>query len=863
MSIMNALESKHSHIEQGHTEAYKTPEIRTTVERHAVRAITLQLRPVEDYIADIFPSDDVIEDGGPYYDFPELTSSIMEVKNDHAVNKRQVMLPGGKIRSKSKDNPTEEEIEDSINAKIWDELHLNPTNIRILPLPVRRVSFTHERLFGKKKPGTLINHEHFTVATVAPFDRQIKVFNPRDNLETTLRLPPTQLFALLEQEEYTLSNGKRVTLLDSLCADSSARQRTGTTIQDDPSLYKEAIYEQAVIYEAHMIQAVVNQLVETTNATLPPSIREQIEEFRAIPPATDIDSAEYCTMRARTIAGHIQFAYTKDRYGKTQFRYLPKERVAYFKNKGVAELDNARRWEHFVQEFAYAYNQVALQQTVELTKKNGPQQAYILAQIIPNIEQFSHVEYKILAQNPMIKHIIDTPLRVFHIDPNNPHWHRRLREKLIKIQSWQYHRDAQVRRNFQMIAEQIDSMFCNPQDPRVPRIASTKQLGTHSENANEFKRHLRREIGPIASPEVAYAIASNPFGSDTHDTLELIYRAFGLNQYNANKPTIPVSEQNAAWTKLLLELTDKEVLDMWTEATTVSIKPIRGAFDTMFDEPMTNGATIHTTVYPRYTMNHEVFATYSKRFKPEQVVLVNGTVVHMENYPIRVVSNIRVKNLLELKRKWLERTNRKEDGSVDLTDFFGFFIALDDEQFLQDLYAYHPDLNSPLKRSIVDDILVQWKRYATTVVVKGMEDLIVHTGHEAPVLSRDKGRITAPYLQNIVPVKEQEGGSASSKSTWDWLKYVLHVQYKNRRLDVEQQMYPDLKSLRAKIADDSVFHIHRLFDKPTNRYPIMWIMFAAQEGYEEMLRLHNDARYIAKHYPAWKRRLGASLMGYT
>jgi len=842
------------------SESHRSPEIRTTVERHAVRAITLQMRPIEEFIHDLVPSDETIMNGVPHYDFPEITTCLLEVKNDKAINKNQIMLPGGKVRGKSKNNPTDEDIYDSINAKIWEELHLNPTKIELLPLPVRKVSFKHERLFGKHKPGTLINHEHFAVATVAPFDRNIDVFNPRDNLQTVLRLSPNNLFSLLGQEEYTVQDGRVVQLLDSLCTDPKSREKSGTTIDDDPSLYKVAIYEQSVIYEAKMIRDVVDQLIQITNTHMSETLAKEIQTLYEMPDPTDVETAENVTLRARTVAGLIMYSYDATSVQNLKFTHLPKEKVDFFRGQEPPVLENAKIWEHFMQEFSHAYNQVALQQTIELTEKNGPQQAYILAQIIPKIEHIGPIEYEILSRNHMIKHILDVPLRVFKIDHTEANWHKKLLKKLELIQSWQYAKDRNLRLQYQRISQQIDHAFCNPSDPKVPRIGDPKKIGIHSENANSFKRHLRKEIAPIASDEVAFAIASNPWGSDTHDTFELIYRAFGLNQYNSQKPRIPISEQNAAWTKLLLELTDKEVLDMWTDATNISIKPIRGAFDALFNEPLNRGAIIHTSAYPRYVMSQEMQHVYENKAVVKDIRILGKKTLLLSEYPIHVVSNIRVKSLLELKRKWLERTNRREDGSVDLTDFFGYFIALDDEQFLQDLYKKNPELKNPLRKSQVESILVQWKRYAYEIIIRGMEEIICNNSYDNPTIYRDKGKITATYLEDIVPVTLHEGGSASSKATWEWMKYVMHVKYKDKILEVEQQLFPDMKSLRAKIKDDEVFHIHRLFDKPTNRYPIMWVMFAAQEGYEEMLRMHNDARFVSHKQPEWKRRLGSAIM---
>lgn len=836
----------------------KSKELRTTVERHAVRAVTLQMRPIEEFMHDLMPPDEIILNGMPHYEFPELTTCILEVKNDKAVNKHQVMLPGGKVRGKQKDNPSEYDIYDSINEKIWEELHLNPTNIEPLPVPVRRVQFKHPRLFGRNKPGTLVNHEHYTVATVAPFDRNIKVFNPRDNIQSVLRLVPSELFHLLEYEEYTLPDQTVVTLLDSLRTDSEMRDKYETKISDDPLLYKEAIYEQSVLYEARIVQAVVHQLMRTTNVNKTGQLEEEIRIFDALPVPSTLEDAVMVNKQARSVAQLIVYSYDKSSFHTLSYRYTPREKLAQFQKQDV--LGSVKQWEHFAQEFTRAYNLVALQQTIELTVKTGPQQAYILAQIIPRLEQLGPSEYEIFSQNPMIKHILDVPLRVFEIDPTKKNWLSTLRAKLMRVQSWQYSKDPSARKRFATIAGNIDYAFCHPRDRRIATIGDPRKIGIHSENANSFKRHLRDEIAPFATDEVAFAIASNQWGSDAHGTFELIYRAFGINQYNATKPTIPYSEQNAAWTKLLLELTDKEVLDIWTDATNVSIKPIRGAYDALFDEPLVKGIIIHKSAYPRYVMDAALQRTYTSLARQDEIFNKGGHLIDFGKIPIYVVSNIRVKSLLELKRKWLERTNRRSDGTVDLTDFFGYFIALDDEQFLTDLYTAYPDLHHPMRKNMAQKILIQWKRYATKTIVYGMEDIITHSTHEIPVISRDKGKITASYLEEIVSVSKHEGGSAASKETWEWMKYVLHVTFSDRVLEVEQQVFPDLQSLRAKIQDDEVFHIRRLFDKPTNRYPIMWVMFAAQEGYEEMIRLHNEARYASSEQSKLIRWLGAMLM---
>ena len=834
-------------------------------EREAVRALTLQMAPIQDVIAQLLPSPQLVTEGAYPWGDIQTTAVILEAKNSRSLHPNDITPPGGKFVQFN--DPTagtwDEQLADRAAEIVWSELALNAMRVAILPKLRRTVDIRNPSLFGKGKPGIYHTDEQWVKVIASPHDQQVKVFPPRYQIKEAIRFTPKAFGTFLENESYPLKDGTTGRLLDTLSRNDERRQehhvKTAYTGGQSEETFRHALKTEALKYEATVLYSVVSKFMVLTTANYP---REVVEMFCSLEgrEPTDYESAKRIISTCQSILLLAELSYNEaDCRRIKSYPHISKElRDAYLK-VGLSTTDIKRR-ELFIQEFIRAYNQVTLAETMELTKKTGPQQPYILAAIIPTLDRLTDVEYALLSQNPWIKHLIDVPLRVFRINPNKPNWHKKLIERLKEIQSWKNDNNSQKRENYKRIMAEIDREFCHPVDQEnVPTIADTTLLGLRSEGANAYTRHLKEEIAPVSTPKVRYAISTNPFGSATHVTLELIYRMWGLNQYNANKKPLPRSEQTAAWIKLLHELLDQQIEDIWTIATDVSIEPLRGAFDTMFDESV-DGHIVKDESYSMYLMNKDVFKRLKHLSVAEPIRLHDGTIVDLSTFSISVVANIRVKDKIELKRKWLERGGFRPDGSVDLTDFFGFFEALNDSLFRQELISHYPQLGHKSQERTVEALVAQWKRYAATIILRGMEFLVKEESPTKLNMWRDRGRVTSPLLEGILPMDMQKEGSAAARNAFEWLKYVLHVKDDQGVKEVEIQFFPSLDELQRKIVDNARFHIIRLFEKPPHRYPPVYLEFAAQEGFEEMLELQFQARDWERRRPKWMNWLASMLL---
>lgn len=831
--------------------------------REAARVIALQMEPISSIISQLVPQTEAIKDGVLPQINVQLSATIMEVKNEKSTHPNDITPPGGRLElSEDPEAGSEQEQVTQRAAQIlWDELHFNLTDFQKLPHLTRNIDIPIPNKHKRGKTRYTRVHEHWVIVKASPDDQQVHVFRPRHKIKQAIRFTPRELEMFISTEVYRLNDGTTGHLLDSISADDNRRQ-ANLVFSDKTKpvhLYRAAIVAEAYKYEAEVLFSVVQRyMVIASLQNVPQSLVQRYQALHENHVPTDYSSAVQIISECHALLSQAEASYNKNSFqGISKFRHVPRDE--YTRN-GVS-MENIRQRELFIQEFVHAYDQVMLEQTMELTRKTGPEQPYILAKIIPKLDRLMNVEYAILTKNAWIKHLIDVPLKVFGIDPTKPNWHTKLLAKLKEIRTWEHDENPHRRASYTAYAEAMNRAFCTPDNPgEVPQI-NPEDLGLHSEGAQAYQDHLKKTITPISTPDVVFAISTNPYGSATQETLELVFRMWGLNQYNETNTKLPLSEQTAAWIKLLDELTDKQVREIWKKATAITIKPLRATFDRMFGDPV-GGHIVDDHPYPRYIMNAKVQKFLSVLQPVTPIRIANGQIVELAQIPISVVSNMRVKDINELKRKWFERSSMRADGSVDLTDFFGFFYMLDDIAFKEELIARFPFLNHATQRHAVEAIVAQWQRFAASLILQGMEHMINNTYPKPMAITRDKGRVTTPILNGIVPMKMQDGGSVSSIEICRWLKYVLHVKYTDHTKEVEIQFYPSRIDLKKKILDDKRFRIKRLFNKPKNRYPPIELEFANQEGFEAMLDLHYQALDRAQHRPKWMNWL-ASMFLYS
>lgn len=859
-------------------------------EQNVIRIITLQLARPEDIVPDMLPDLSDLEESArsdPGFNdqkaagilderlsmetnacFAQVTRSVWEQKAAHAVNPGDILLAGGKIPPPKNGELSADEIRKATDEEAWQELHLNLTNIKLLP-GKRQYEFRHPWLFGPKKPGLLKNTEYLAVGEVPPYDRALTP-DQRDKLQAALRLCPAEVDDLLTDERIQTPGGTG-TLIDSLSADPARKLTMHLVTDRTEAATREQIRFQVHRYEAVMVRHVLINLINRLPVeNISSDLMAIFDELSSIPDPEMPRDADIMMDYAQSLLSYIESQYTEKQIETQPLRHIDPDAFVRLTEAGYPPQRLLRRI-RLIDDLQVALRQSGLERTVELTRRTGPQRPYILAQMLTSFDHISPVEYREIEKDPAIKHIFDTACRAFNIDRKNERWYDDLLYALVSYKKLKRDDDPRTIGQYKALHDSMEDKFIHPLDPKhVPKIGTKSKLGRLSQEANEFLPYMGNPMKPIASPKLRSLLSSGPNGSKTSEIPELLLRSMGLSQYwQRNEITeygritkqISPQEQYAALRKLLLILLFEEVDAIWERETRMHIRPFRDAFDAMFGERFDAQEASSELAFDRYVLTKSFVAKHESdgtTTRDERVI--DG--IDVSAYLPCIYLAIREKDRFSIARKIIER-GRLEDTSAEmeqtsdlLSDFFGFLMVLDKDEFTRALLADHPEL--AIRPGKVETITLGWQKWATKTVLEGMYMELIDLYHaRIPHIERKKGREGGKTKGWISMDSQKRGSAASNIEDIDWIKYLQEMHlfgdptednpdefdaHNTIRFQTEIQWYIDGDAVRRKKMDDVRYELERSFLRASDRYSTNYVIFGLQDDYKDLVASHT--RYV-------------------
>jgi len=777
---------------------------------------------------------------------PELTSMIWEVKGSakNVVNPNQVILVGGGGKKHDDAHPIRmKDIIKTARAEALEEVHLIAHKPMVIEGASYTYSFDHPRVpdhKGKKRPGRLKNTTFLVSARAAPHDR-VNFFDPQDKLQNILQLRPTQVSRLLNEEAVPGSHGKIFTLLDSLSLNEDTRLDAKITGDlNEVRNFRAAIEDEAYAFEARIIKRVLSHLSKVPGNQLKDGRQRDIARLCKLPdPATKADALAQIA-QARAALKSIEHSYNDKT--KHPILFVENETFQELVKRGVSEHRLKARMK-LISDVELAAQRVSEELTVEYYKETGPQFPLLLANIMAEKPYWSTHSYELISQSPELKHVVDTACRVFGINPTHNGWYAKMAARLQEFRLLERN-DPQT---YYERSRQLQARFCNP-DPAtgVHAIGEPIKLGKLSEKVETF---FKQQFAPLSRKiDTALLTSMRPdqLGSTTQEIGELMLRMFGISQYDGQE--ISASERNAAMMKMVemirIDRVDKTVVSK----TNTHIRPLRSAMDRLL------GSRVGVMKTASGTVDRHVIPIWKIDMFKDLISLQNTTIygVDFSKFDIPITFSVRVKDEYSVYRKDLERGGI-DTQDEDLSDIFGFMTGLDIHQFKYDLLREYPSLPP----YAINEVVHLWQRWASQLFLNAiMMQVDADNGSHTTHFRLYKGRVSET-MDGLLSIEDQQKGSASSDSKWEWIKYVMEMHDDTGAMfQVEMQHFPSIEDLVKKKLDDSRFQFARLFDHAPGRYPIIRVLFGMQDAYDDVMRAFYERRNLRRQFRlVWWRRL--------
>jgi hypothetical protein len=751
---------------------------------------------------------------------PEVTTMVWEVKDSgkDVVNPNQVILPGGGGAPYDPGISEKKLIETAIQETA-EEVHMVAHNPFVVPDAVYTYSIDHPRLPDTKKNGRLINTSHLIVAQAAPHD-QLRFFDPKDKLQGILCLTPSQVTSLLENEFIRTDEGHIFPLVDSLAIQHPQLSSKTQTDPKEAQRFKTALEDHAYMYEAKMMRNILQQLLKIPGNKIRQTERHRIQKMNSLAQPTSKREALTQLSAMTSILQNIEKSY--DDRKSDPIRGMDQQTFEALIERGANENTIKKRMK-LMHDLAQAARRVAQEASIDAYAKTGPQFPLLLSQLLSEKHMWDDHIYEPISKSPMLKHVVDSVLASLDIDPQAPGWHATV---VNRLQALRQSRDTNLHA-YKAFGDALTNRYCNPyRAAGVHAIGSIEKLGRLSEEYEELLKDITNPLEKIVNADSIFKLKPDPLGSTTQEIIELSMRMFGFSQYDGR--SISPAERNAAIRKLC-EMIRLDRVDRTLEKKLNSeIFTLRKAVDAIIGDPR-DIISLQSGIYTVYTVPKEKIAQLA------QEISLPPPLVHevdLSAFDQTIVFGVRVKSRKSAYRKDLERGELDQENE-DLSDIFGFMSALAADEFEKQLAKSHPHLHPTQKKDVIDT----WKRWSSQLFLQG----IIHMAKKnysafTPSFTLSNGRASAS-LQDILPIKKQQYGSASSNVKWEWIKYVLNMYDTTGKLSqVEIQHFPTIGEMDKKKVDDPLFEHTRLLTSAPTRYSIMHVYFGMQESYDDVMK---------------------------
>lgn len=769
---------------------------------------------------------------------PQVTTVMMEIKasGKTVVNPEQLILPGGGGTKVDPDKPiSEKAILKTARRELFDEVHLNAHKARVVPHASYTYSFDHPRLPITKAAGRLKNTTHLVIAKGAPHDK-VNYFDPKDKLQNVVGLLPSQVSKLFTDNGLTI-DGKFYPIVDSLSTDKKNHEKARVMLYDSPDQFTNTIETESYLYEAHIQRKVLSRLLQLSKigkSELSSSIRHFVGTIKP----TSKEEAIRDLNKTKEFIYKIEKRLTP---GMVIDQVLfPEQTVVALTKRGVPKERIAKRAKltHLMKE---AVRQVKLDITTEYYKEAGPQFPLLLAHTISQVETWGSYEYNIISRCPELKHIIDTICDVFAVNPRNDSWHAQLLEQFTAYRQLEFS-DLTA---YKKIGSALAKRFCNPTSPDVWKIGDPEKLGYLSGEVNKF---IEKEILALSHripKEKLNPLNGDPLGSSTSEIGELMMIILGVDQY-IGEP-VPPSERASALCKLVHELHMDRVDAAARIKTNLHIKPIRESAKAIIGAPVET-ITIEGGRYTKHHIPKALLAIDPNRQPQPYDGDIKDSVfrnIDVSQFDVDVYFSLREKDKYSRYRKFLAQ-GILEHPEREMTDEFGFMIALDVDAWKKSLSTEYPHLSSEHLTEMADYFSV-WA--IQRILLKFHDQLSEKRASLHPQHSLEKGRWDTEFSR-VLHIEGQSGGSAGSDSdSFRWLKYGYTMHDDSGTYELEWQIFKSVDDLIHKKLDDPDFDFRRHIQFIEHRYSMLETIFGSKDAYNDVMSEYHKRKDLFDSLP--------------
>ncbi len=828
---MNALESQYKEDRKSPEHVYHQDTVRVALYRMDGTTIESQMIPSPGNIDTILAgtaATGIALEHELFHDhssaMPQMTTVMMEIKaNGKAVvNPEQLILPGGGGIKVDPEKPiSEKTILKTARRELFDEVHLNAHKAHVAPNASYTYSFDHPRLPDIKSPGRLKNTTHLVIAKGAPHDK-VNYFDPKDKLQNVVGLLPSQVTTLFANNGLTI-DGKFYPIVDSLSRDTKNHKKARVQLYNSPDQFTQTVETESYVYESFIQRKVLSRLLQLSKIGKS-ELTSSIRHFIAAPKPTTKSEAQRDLSKTLGFIQKIEKRLNPlSPIGPALF---PEQTIVSLTKRGVTKERIAKR-SMLTMLMNEAVRQVKLDITTEYYKEAGPQFPLLLAHTISQVETWGAYEYSIISRCPELKHIIDTICDVFEINPRNDMWHAQLLEQFNLYRQLEFS-DFKA---YEQVGKTLAKRFCNPTSAEVWRIGDPEKLGYLSGEVNKF---IEKEILALSHKipkENLNRLNGDPLGTSTSEIGELMMIILGVDQY-ADEP-VHASERAAALCKLVHELHMDRVDAAARVKTNLHIKPIRESAKAIIGAPVET-ITIEGGRYTRHHIPKELLAIPPDRSsRPYDGEFTDPVFrdIDVSQFDVDIFFSLREKDKYSRYRKFLAQ-GILEHPEREMTDEFGFMLALDIDSWKKALSEEYPHLSNDHLSEMADYFSV-WA--IQRILVKFHDQLDERRASLHPKHTLEKGRWDKKFSK-ILTIEPQDGGSAASDSdSFQWLKYGYMMHDDSGVYELEWQIFRSLDDLIHKKLDDPDYNFRRHIQFIEHRYSMLETLFGSKKAYNDVM----------------------------
>lgn len=839
----------------------------TRVELQKASALVFQMNHEADILADLSPQFDtrtkkyVLNEPTLY-----ASSTCWLAKSGDAVSAPYQIAPLG--------GGFEPEIDMSLEGTLLRELeeegHVNgvlPGNCHKFTLTgdnsTRRYSFTHDRfpgvLGGRKNGKTrVIYDEAFYSVEIAPYPFLVpKSLDPQTHAFRPLpRLNITQLQHLFENDYIELPEFGRqqFSLLDSLSSARYRRRRPDLETDGQEIAIREEMLRRSLAYEVQLRVEIIDRLLTITSSG---------DKKRLALEWKKVNKRHHSLMQQGTWSVQLVALNATDQflaYFENSLKALPDETMSqFFSGEAIESFSNPgdhdkpvrlRKRAHLILELRQAVRHVFFQRSLQAIENSGPQKPFLLSQIIQQTGRFTDYEYFLIEKScPEVKDVFDTVAEVFSIEiTGNPEWYEQIKAALSNYRNLkiEYDSHAGIAVDFDMqqrfaYYKEHRNMFSGIHAQKMG--TTTDGIPLLANDVNNFLNYVERSISKWADRSILKRLFQDPHHVGTSAIDELFLVMFGLDQYDEiNDSHITSGMQSAAFTKILLIKTAKEVNDLWKNFLQRYTYSFRRIFDGMF---VSEAKAEVSELAPEYSLYQ-----YRTNFSLDSYELhlpfwPNPISIDLSDVPLNFFAGIRDKDKYSLWRKHIER------GIGDISDFFGRIIIIDTESLYSAVakaFINIPELHRlPIIHEYIQSVTCNIARKGIVWIMKTFKEELESKGYD---YKADRVRVTGllkpsdswrgPFAEAGIQLEDPPhiGSAAAVRDLFTWVKYVQSIRSgtDEQYLPEELQIFFSVDDLRKKKVDDVTrFEILRLFiSHHPGYFSLLFSLFGIQETYEEV-----------------------------